>query len=59
MEFITNLFTWLQLHGAEAMAAVLAVLGGFSVLARFTPTQADDKAIQFILDIVHKIGLTK
>lgn len=43
----------------DALTAVLAILGGFSVLAKFTPTEADDKIIQTVLNFVHGLGLTK
>ncbi len=46
-------------HGAEIAGAVLAILGGFSVLAKFTPTDADDKVLAAILKVVHTLGLTK
>ena len=46
-------------HGAEIVTAVLAILGGFSVLAKLTPTQADDKVIGAILKVIHTFGLTK
>jgi hypothetical protein len=38
---------------------VLALLGVFSIIAKVTPTKTDDKVVQFVLDIVHKLGLTK
>lgn len=59
MELFSQVFTWVNLHGAEAVAAVLAVMGAFSIIAKWTPTDTDDKIIQFIIDIIHKIGLTK
>lgn len=59
MEFIQTILAWFAAHGAEALSAILMVLGGFSVLAKLTPTEVDDRVIQFIIDIIHKIGLTK
>lgn len=38
---------------------VLAVLGLFSAIARVTPTEADNKVVDFVLGIVHTFGLTK
>ena len=51
--------TFVTLHGLEILSAVLAILGGFSVLAKFTPTEVDDKVLAAILKVVHLLGLTK
>lgn len=40
-------------------SAILMILGGFSALAFLTPTKADDKFIQKLIDIIHTFGLTK
>ncbi len=44
---MTALFIYLQLHGAEIMQALTSVIAGASVLANFTRTDKDDKAIGF------------
>lgn len=56
---MAEVLSFIATHGAEIITAVLAILGGFSVLAKFTPTQADDKVIATILSVIHTIGLTK
>lgn len=38
---------------------VLAVLGLASAVARVTPTEADNKVVDFIFGIIHTLGLTK
>jgi hypothetical protein len=38
---------------------IFAVLGVFSLIAKLTPTQADDKILDAILKIIHTFGLTK
>ena len=38
---------------------ILMVLGGFSILAKVTPTPKDDKVIDKVLAVVHALGLTK
>ena len=44
----------------EIGGAVLTILGGASVIARFTPTKKDDSIIVSITRIlVHWLGLTK
>jgi len=50
---------WLTNHWVEVMQAVLAVLGAASIVAKLTPTEADDQVVQKILDVVHALGLTK
>jgi hypothetical protein len=50
---------WVLAHGADIVAAVLSILGGFSIIAKLTPTQADDKIIQAILNFIHALGLSK
>lgn len=50
---------WLQLHWAEVIQAVLAVLGAASIVAKLTPTQADDAFVDKILTVIHALGLTK
>lgn len=53
MEFLQNI-EW-----GKVIEAVLMILGGFSIIARFTPTKVDDKIIDKILSFVHLLGLTK
>lgn len=48
---------WGQLDGI--ILAILAILGGFSVLAKITPSEADDKFIQKAIDFINLLGLTK
>lgn len=55
MEFIQGLFGQLDNIGA----AILMILGGFSILAKLTPTEADDKILKKVIDFIHLLGLTK
>lgn len=48
---------WGQLDGI--ILAILAILGGFSVLAKLTPSEVDDKIIQKAVDFINMLGLTK
>ena len=60
MEFLKNLFGFAQaIDVGEIVTAILAILGGFSVLAKITPTKSDDKFIDAILNFINKLGLTK
>ncbi len=38
---------------------ILAVLGLFSVIAKMTPTEADNKIVDFLYKIVNFLGLNK
>lgn len=46
-------------HWMDIGTAILAILGAFSILAKLTPTKADDKIVDFLLKIVNTLGLTK
>jgi hypothetical protein len=50
---------WLTTHWADLAEGTLMFLGAASVIARLTPTDADDKIIASILKVVHGFGLTK
>ena len=50
---------WIIAHTADLTALLLAVLGVFSIIAKLTPTEADNKILDKILAIVHTLGLTK
>lgn len=50
---------WFMAHWADALQGLLMVLGGFSVLAKLTPTQSDDAVVDKILAVIHAFGLTK
>lgn len=43
----------------ELIEGLFAFLGLFSVVAKLTPTDADDKILAAILKVVHTFGLTK
>jgi len=50
---------WLQANWKEIGELVLAVLGVFSIVAKITPTQTDDKILKKLFSFVHFFGLTK
>ena len=52
MDYITT-------HAADLTSLLLAVLGVFSIVAKLTPTEADNKVLDKILAVVHTLGLTK
>lgn len=59
MESVINAVTGFWSGIDQYIVAVLAILGGFSVLAKLTPTEADDKFVQKAINFVHALGLTK
>jgi hypothetical protein len=56
---IAAIIGWVMTNGGQIVTAVLAILGGFSLIAKLTPTQADDKVIDSILKVIHTLGLTR
>lgn len=50
---------WLVEHADDMVAGLLMILGGASILARFTPTKKDDKILAAIFKVIHTLGLTK
>jgi len=38
---------------------ILAALGLFSIIAKMTPTDADNKVVDFLYKVVNFLGLTK
>ena len=59
MEAIMSVVGWVTANLGTLITGVLAILGGFSILAKLTPTQADDAIIQKIIDVIQKLGLKK
>lgn len=56
---IMNAVHWVTANWAAIGVAILAVLGAFSAIAKLTPTQSDDKIVEFLYKIIHTLGLTK
>lgn len=46
-------------HAVELGQLLLAVLGVFSLVAKLTPTEADNKLLAKLLSVIHMLGLTK
>ena len=51
--------TLMNIDWGQIGQGVLMLLGGASIIAKMTPTKADDKIINSILKVVHGLGLTK
>lgn len=50
---------WVLANKPALIEAFLAVLGLASIVARLTPTEVDNKALDAIVKVIHTIGLTK
>jgi len=50
---------YIMTHSTDLATLLLAVLGVFSIIAKMTPTEADNKILDKILVVVHMLGLTK
>lgn len=46
-------------NSQDLLALLFGLLGVFSVVARLTPTEADNKILNIILKVVGGLGLTK
>jgi len=38
------------------LSAAASIVGGFAVLATFTPNRSDDKYVQYVLDFINVLG---
>lgn len=59
METLVNTVQWVVVHKTELTAIALSVFGVFSLVARITPTQADNKIVDKIYAFIHTLGMTK
>ena len=59
MEIVTGIIAWITANWANLGLGIFSVLGGFSIIAKLTPTKADDAIVDTLLNIVHTLGLTK
>lgn len=44
---------------AQLLIVIPALLGLFSVIAKATPTKADNRVLAVVVNLVHTLGLTK
>lgn len=54
-----EIMNWFTEHAADLTALLFALLGLFSIIAKLTPTEADNKLLDKMLSVVHALGLTK
>ena len=53
MEVFSKVVEWVYSHAVE----ILAILGGLHAVAKFTPWEADNKIVDFLLKVFKRIGL--
>lgn len=53
VSLVSSVVAFVTSHGE----LVLAVLGVFSAISRVTPSSADNAVVDFLIGVVHKLGL--
>lgn len=53
---MTAIYLFLQLHGSDIVQALTSIVSGASVLANFTKTDADNKAVGFVSKVIHALA---
>ena len=56
MEILQNVIPFFTENWPEILVGLTSIIGGFAVLAKFTPNKSDDKFFQFLWDIVNSMG---
>lgn len=56
MEIVHKVVSWIVAHWAEVVQAVLMVIGALEIIAKWTETDKDDKAISKVREWVVKIN---
>lgn len=56
MEIVTKVWNWIVLHWTEVAQAVLAIIGALEVIAKWTETDKDDKAVSLARKWANKIN---
>jgi hypothetical protein len=59
METLSTVAGWLLDNWDTILMAIPAAIGVFAVVARVTPTTADDAVVQWLYDNVHRIAQNK
>lgn len=54
-----ELINWVTSHSAEIFQVVTGIIAVASIIVNLTPTEADNKALDFVLKILHVVALDK
>ena len=52
---MADVINWLLNNGVDVLTAVLSIVGGAAVIAKYTPTPKDDKFLGGALIVIRKI----
>lgn len=56
MEMIKTVLSWIAEHWDEVVTAILSIVGALEIIAKWTETDKDDKAVSEIKAIVQKVN---
>lgn len=59
MEMLQNNIQWFLANYQTIGTAILTIVGGFSVIAKLTPTPADDAALAKIVKVLDFLAFNK
>lgn len=48
-----DLIAYVVAHWADILSAIMQIIGGFTIIAKLTPTTVDDNIINFILKFIN------
>lgn len=52
-----DILAYIQQHWDDIITAITSLIGAFTIIAKLTPTTADDKVIDFILKVINFLSL--
>jgi hypothetical protein len=56
---MADIIAFITANATDLLTLLAGLLGVFSLIAKLTPTEADNKALDAVLKVVHALGLTK
>lgn len=56
---MADIIAFVTANATDLLTLLGAILGVFSLIAKLTPTEADNKILDVVLKVVHTLGLTK
>ena len=59
MNTILESYNWFYGNASEILFAITSIVTGASVIAKFTPTQADDNFIAKVIKVIDFVALNK
>lgn len=54
-----EIINWIIANWQTVLLGITGIVTGASIIAKLTPWTADDKIVQWILDVIHVVSLTK